>query len=117
TTVIGKVDELNFKAIGKQIVFLGWKIVYEELKDESSSKKTDEEDKILPLFTVGETGPHEPFIHKGKTSPPKYFTEATLLRAMESAGKLVENEDMRELMKENGIGRPSTRASIIETLF
>ncbi|MFM7472930.1 MAG: DNA topoisomerase, partial [Crocinitomicaceae bacterium] len=75
TTVIGKVDELNFKAIGKQIVFLGWKIVYEELKDESSSKKTDEEDKILPLFTVGETGPHEPFIHKGKTSPPKYFTE------------------------------------------
>ncbi|MFM7758134.1 MAG: DNA topoisomerase 3 [Crocinitomicaceae bacterium] len=117
TTVIGKVDELNFKAIGKQIVFLGWKIVYEELKDESSSKKTDEEDKILPLFTVGETGPHEPFIHKGKTSPPKYFTEATLLRAMESAGKLVENEEMRELMKENGIGRPSTRASIIETLF
>ncbi|MFM7466670.1 MAG: DNA topoisomerase, partial [Crocinitomicaceae bacterium] len=87
------------------------------LKDESSTKKTDEEDKILPLFTVGETGPHEPFIHKGKTSPPKYFTEATLLRAMESAGKLVENEEMRELMKENGIGRPSTRASIIETLF
>lgn len=117
TTVIGKVDELNFKATGKQLVFLGWKSVYEELKDESSSKKTDEEDKILPLFTVGETGPHEPFIHKGKTSPPKYFTEATLLRAMESAGKLVENEEMRELMKENGIGRPSTRASIIETLF
>jgi len=117
TTVIGKVDELNFKATGKQLVFLGWKSVYEELKDESSSKKTDEEDKILPLFTVGETGPHEPFIHKGKTSPPKYFTEATLLRAMESAGKLVENEEMREIMKENGIGRPSTRASIIETLF
>lgn len=117
TTVIGKVDELNFKATGKQLVFLGWKSVYEELKDESSSKKTDEEEKILPLFTVGETGPHEPFIHKGKTSPPKYFTEATLLRAMESAGKLVENEEMRELMKENGIGRPSTRASIIETLF
>ncbi|HBW85983.1 MAG TPA: DNA topoisomerase III [Crocinitomicaceae bacterium] len=117
TTVIGKVDELNFKAIGKQLVFIGWKTVYEELKDESSSKKTDEEDKILPLFTVGEIGPHEPFIHKGKTSPPKYFTEATLLRAMESAGKLVENEEMRELMKENGIGRPSTRASIIETLF
>ncbi|MFM8242276.1 MAG: DNA topoisomerase, partial [Crocinitomicaceae bacterium] len=114
TTVIGKVDELNFKATGKQLIFLGWKSVYEELKDESSSKKTDEEDKTLPLFTVGETGPHEPFIHKGKTSPPKYFTEATLLRAMESAGKLVENEDMRELMKENGIGRPSTRASIIE---
>ncbi len=117
TTVLGKVDELNFKASGKQLVYLGWKFVYEELKDESSSKKTDEEDKIIPLFAVGETGPHEPFIHKGKTSPPKYYTEATLLRAMESAGKLVENEEMRELMKENGIGRPSTRASIIETLF
>ncbi len=117
TTVLGKVDELNFKATGKQLVYLGWKFVYEELKDESSSKKTDEEDKIIPLFAVGETGPHEPFIHKGKTSPPKYYTEATLLRAMESAGKLVENEEMRELMKENGIGRPSTRASIIETLF
>ncbi len=117
TSVLGKVDELNFKASGKQLVYLGWKFVYEELKDESSSKKTDEEDKIIPLFAVGETGPHEPFIHKGKTSPPKYYTEATLLRAMESAGKLVENEEMRELMKENGIGRPSTRASIIETLF
>jgi DNA topoisomerase III len=117
TTVLGKVDELNFKATGKQLVYLGWKFVYEELKDESSSKKTDEEDKIIPLFAVGESGPHEPFIHKGKTSPPKYYTEATLLRAMESAGKLVENEEMRELMKENGIGRPSTRASIIETLF
>ena len=117
TTVLGKVDELNFKASGKQLVYLGWKFVYEELKDESSSKKTDEEDKIIPLFAVGESGPHEPFIHKGKTSPPKYYTEATLLRAMESAGKLVENEEMRELMKENGIGRPSTRASIIETLF
>ncbi|MBM3160034.1 MAG: DNA topoisomerase 3 [Bacteroidetes bacterium] len=117
TTVSGKVDELNFKATGKQLVYSGWKFVYEELKDESSSNKTDEEDKILPLFNVGETGPHEPFIHKGKTSPPKYYTEATLLRAMESSGKLVENEEMRELMKENGIGRPSTRASIIETLF
>lgn len=123
TTVLGKVDQLVFKATGKQIIEKGWRLVYEDLKikDESKSKAEskgkDEEEKILPTFHEGESGPHEPFIHKGKTSPPKPYTEATLLRAMESAGKMVENEEMRELMKENGIGRPSTRASIIETLF
>ena len=126
TTVLGKVDALLFKATGKQIISLGWREVYEDLKeekvDEAEAKELkkepkETEEKILPIFEKGESGPHTPEIHKGKTSPPKYYTEATLLRAMETAGKLVENEDMRELMKENGIGRPSTRANIIETLF
>jgi DNA topoisomerase-3 len=126
TTVLGKVDALIFKATGKQIISLGWREVYEDLKeekvDEAEAKEIkkepkETEEKILPIFVKGESGPHTPEIHKGKTSPPKYYTEATLLRAMETAGKLVENEEMRELMKENGIGRPSTRANIIETLF
>ena len=126
TTVLGKVDALLFKATGKQIISLGWREVYEDLKeekvDEAEAKELkkepkETEEKILPIFEKGESGPHTPEIHKGKTSPPKYYTEATLLRAMETAGKLVENEEMRELMKENGIGRPSTRANIIETLF
>ena len=126
TTVLGKVDTLLFKATGKQIISLGWREVYEDLKeekvDEAEAKELkkepkETEEKILPIFVKGESGAHTPAIHKGKTSPPKYYTEATLLRAMETAGKLVENEEMRELMKENGIGRPSTRANIIETLF
>ena len=119
TTVLGKVDQLVFKATGKQIIEKGWRVVYEDLKakEEPKSKVKEEEEKILPIFQEGESGPHEPMIHKGKTSPPKPYTEATLLRAMETAGKMVDNEEMREVMKENGIGRPSTRASIIETLF
>jgi DNA topoisomerase-3 len=123
TTVLGKVDQLTFKATGKQIIEKGWRVVYEDLKikeeskSKADSKVKEEEEKILPIFQEGESGPHEPFVHKGKTTPPKPYTEATLLRAMETAGKMVDNEEMRELMKENGIGRPSTRASIIETLF
>ena len=126
TTVLGKVDALVFKATGKQIISKGWREVYDDLKEEKMDdaeakelKKDpkEAEEKILPIFEKGESGPHTPEIHKGKTSPPKYYTEASLLRAMETAGKLVENEEMRELMKENGIGRPSTRANIIETLF
>ena len=123
TTVLGKVDQLVFKATGKQIIEKGWRVVYEDLKIKeeaksiADSKGKEEEEKILPIFREGESGPHEPYVHKGKTSPPKPYTEATLLRAMETAGKMVENEEMRELMKDNGIGRPSTRASIIETLF
>lgn len=113
TTVLGKVGDLEFKATGKQILKLGWREVYE---DQSESKSKDEE-KIMPHFEEGEKGPHEPYIHEGKTSPPKHYTEATLLRAMETAGKQVDDEEMRELMKDNGIGRPSTRANIIETLF
>ena len=116
TTVLGKVDELIFKATGKQILESGWRVLYQNDKKEEEDKKSDEEN-TLPLFVKGESGPHEPFIHQGKTSPPKHYTEATLLRAMETAGKLVEDEEMRDMLKLNGIGRPSTRANIIETLF
>ena len=112
TTVLGKVNQLEFKATGKQILSPGWRVIYDENKKEQS-----EEERIMPTFVEGESGPHEPFVHQGKTSPPKPHTEATLLRAMETAGKQVEDEEMRELLKDNGIGRPSTRANIIETLF
>ena len=104
--------ELNFKdylALGEGELV----IVY--AKDKKDDEK--EEEKIMPIFEIGEKGPHKPFIHKGKTTPPKHYTEATLLRGMETAGRQVDDEEMRELMKENGIGRPSTRANIIETLF
>ncbi|MDG2505559.1 MAG: DNA topoisomerase 3 [Crocinitomicaceae bacterium] len=121
TTVIGKVEKLEFKTSGKQIISLGWRAVYKEdsktESTENSKKKPETKEVVLPNFEKGESGPHEPIIHEGKTSPPKYFTEATLLRRMETAGKFVENDEMRDLMKENGIGRPSTRANIIETLF
>jgi len=80
-------------------------------------KETEEDEKTLPLFVKGESGPHEPTLAEKWTSPPKPYTEATLLRAMETAGKLVDNDELREALKENGIGRPSTRAAIIETLF
>lgn len=113
TTVLGKVDNLEFKATGKQILEPGWRVLYASKK----SDKSKSEEAIMPHFEEGEKGPHEPVVHKGKTSPPKHFTEATLLRSMESAGRQVEDEEMRELMKDNGIGRPSTRANIIETLF
>lgn len=116
TTVLGKVDELTFKTTGRQILDPGWRVLYKQEKKEEEENKSEEE-KSLPLFHEGETGPHEPFIHKGKTTPPKPFTEATLLRAMETAGKLVDDEEMRDMLKLNGIGRPSTRANIIETLF
>ncbi|WP_276482538.1 type IA DNA topoisomerase [Paraflavitalea pollutisoli] len=115
TTVLGKVGQVAFKVTGKQILEPGWKEVY--ANDKPEPKEGEDEERILPVFTVGESGPHTPRIHKGKTSPPKAFTEATLLRAMETAGKQVDDEDLRELLKDNGIGRPSTRANIIETLF
>lgn len=115
TTVLGKVGQVPFKVTGKQILEPGWKEVY--ANDVKEKKEGEEEEKILPHFEVGENGPHTPRIHQGKTTPPKAFTEATLLRAMETAGKQVDDEEMRELLKDNGIGRPSTRANIIETLF
>jgi DNA topoisomerase-3 len=115
TTVLGSVGKVEFKATGKQILDPGWRIVY--AGDQTSKKENNEEEKVMPLFVEGEKGPHEPKVHQGKTSPPKPYTEATLLRAMETAGKQVEDEEMRELLKDNGIGRPSTRANIIETLF
>lgn len=119
TTVMGKVDEVEFKVSGKEILEPGWRNVYskdDEKDEDEDAKKTDEE-RTLPTFTVGETGSHIPTLTEKWTTPPKYYTEATLLRAMETAGKFVENEELRAALKENGIGRPSSRAGIIETLF
>ena len=112
TTVLGEAALVPFKVTGKQILSPGWKAVFNE-----KSEEEDKEEKNLPLFSVGESGPHEPSLHAKQTTPPKPYTEATLLRAMETAGKLIDNEELREALKENGIGRPSTRAAIIETLF
>ncbi len=116
TTVLGEAAEVPFKVTGKQILEPGWRIVFSKEKD-SETDKNPEEDNILPEFVKGESGPHEPALSEKWTQPPKYYTEATLLRAMETAGKLVDNEELRDALKENGIGRPSTRAAIIETLF
>ncbi len=114
TTVIGKADDVKFKTTGKEIIEPGWKIVFDFGK--TTNKKSDDRS-ILPTFEEGEKGPHEPSFLEKQTKPPSQFTEASLLRAMETAGKHVDNEELRDLMKENGIGRPSTRANIIETLF
>lgn len=114
TTVEAKVGEVGFKTSGKVITSPGWRAV---LVPEQEESKGGEEDTTLPVFTVGESGPHTPALQKKNTQPPKHYTEGTLLRAMESAGKLVDDETLREALKENGIGRPSTRAAIIETLF
>ena len=118
TTVLGKVEDVEFKTSGKQILVPGWREVIKPVKQEEEKKEEQEdEEKTLPIFTKGEHGPHQPQLAEKWTSPPKPYTEATLLRAMETAGKLVDDESLREVMKENGIGRPSTRAAIIETLF
>lgn len=116
TTVLGKVGKVEFKVTGKQILKPGWRIVFgAEPKDPDA--EVPEEEGVLPEFVKGESGPHTPTLGEKWTQPPKPFTEATLLRAMETAGKLVENDELRDALKENGIGRPSTRAAIIETLF
>ena len=115
TTVIGKAADVNFKTTGKEILSKGWRIVFES-KDNSTSSNTAQ-DQMLPAFVKGEKGPHEPSFLEKQTKPPNQFTEASLLRAMETAGKQVDDDELRDLMKENGIGRPSTRANIIETLF
>jgi DNA topoisomerase-3 len=124
TTVLGKVEDVEFKTSGKQILVPGWREVIKPVKQEeenpstgSGTKEGEDEEKTLPIFEKGEHGPHQPQLAEKWTSPPKPYTEATLLRAMETAGKLVDDESLREVMKENGIGRPSTRAAIIETLF
>ena len=118
TTVLGKVEEVEFKTSGKQILVPGWREVIKPVKQEEEKKEgQEEEERTLPIFEKGEHGPHQPQLAEKWTSPPKPYTEATLLRAMETAGKLVDDESLREVMKENGIGRPSTRAAIIETLF
>jgi DNA topoisomerase-3 len=116
TTVVGKAADVEFKAVGKVIESPGWRTLFAgEAAD--SDKASDGDDRIMPPFTVGESGPHQPALQQKTTQPPKYYTEGTLLRAMESAGKTVDDDELREAMKENGIGRPSTRAAIIETLF
>ena len=116
TTVLGKVGKVDFKVTGKQILKPGWRVVFGAEQKDPDAELTEEEG-VLPDFTKGETGPHKPLLKETWTTPPKPYTEATLLRAMETAGKLVDNDDLRDALKENGIGRPSTRAAIIETLF
>ena len=127
TTVTAKVDKTTFRATGKVIIDPGWKLVYAgdrknedpTVKEDSSEKddNNDENSGRLPVFTKGEEGPHSPRLVKKTTQPPKYFTEGTLLKAMETAGAMVDDEELRESLKANGIGRPSTRAAIIEILY
>lgn len=120
TTVLGEAGDVEFKATGKEILEPGWRVVRgtsENSEYSENSESSEKEEKTLPTFTKGESGPHQPTLTEKQTTPPPYYTEATLLRAMETAGKFVENEELRAAMKENGIGRPSSRASIIETLF
>ncbi len=119
TTVLGEVDSIEFKVTGKEILEPGWRVVREKGAENSENSENTEntEEKTLPTFEKGESGPHKPTLTEKMTTPPPYYTEATLLRAMETAGKFVEDEELRAAMKENGIGRPSSRASIIETLF
>lgn len=116
TTVLGQAADVPFKTTGKEILTRGWRVVFDDQSSDTKKESTTKKD-ILPNFIEGEKGPHEPSFLEKETKPPRNFTEASLLRAMETAGKQVDDEEMRELMKENGIGRPSTRASIIETLF
>ncbi len=122
TTVLGEVDGIEFKVTGKEILEPGWRVVREEVRSkkedgDDDEKKQDDEERTLPTFVKGESGEHTPTLTEKMTTPPPYYNEASLLRAMETAGKFVEDETLRAAMKENGIGRPSSRASIIETLF
>ena len=138
TTVLGEVEKVGFKVTGKQILEPGWRVVFttpavrentvkplqsavqtkeNDSSDSSAEEKEGDEERTLPTFIAGESGPHQPDLAEKWTQPPKPYTEATLLRAMETAGKLVEDDELRDALKENGIGRPSTRAAIIETLF
>lgn len=117
TLVEAMVGTVPFKTSGKQILEMGWRAIYASDKKKNDAEPHDAEEKEIPLFELGEKGVHEPHIHHGKTTPPKHYTEATLLRAMETAGRQIEDEELRESLKNNGIGRPSTRANIIETLY
>ena len=128
TTVLAKAGEIDFKVTGREVLKPGWRVVFENVQsdnvqstkdnsDDAENSENSENSKSLPAFVKGESGAHEPVLKEKTTTPPKYYTEATLLRAMETAGKTVENEELRDAMKENGIGRPSTRAAIIEKLY
>lgn len=133
TTVLGKVEDVEFKVSGKEILEPGWRTIYAQqstatqqqistsqpnnTQPSSDDDDKQDEERTLPTFVKGESGPHTPTLTEKWTTPPKYYTEATLLRAMETAGKFVDDETLRAALKENGIGRPSSRAGIIETLF
>ncbi len=117
TTVLGMVIDYEFKATGKVILEEGWRVLYPKKETDKEENAEADQEQLMPIFVKGETGKHTPDLLEKMTQPPKMLTEATLLRAMETAGKQMEDEELRELMKENGIGRPSTRANIIETLF
>ena len=119
TTVLGIVDQTKFKATGRVVLDQGWKAVYAKDNADADDDKSDKEETTqeMPKFHKGESGPHKPRLNKKTTQPPKLYTEGTLLKAMETAGSQVEDEDLREALKANGIGRPSTRAAIIETLY
>ena len=122
TTVLAKAGEIDFRVTGREVIKPGWRAVFDDNDDQENSDTADNQDntdnaKSLPSFTKGESGPHIPQLKEKTTTPPKYYTEATLLRAMETAGKTVDNDELREAMKENGLGRPSTRAAIIEKLY
>ena len=123
TTVVGEADGIEFKTTGKQILDMGWRVIFAKaptnLPDGMGENDVDpsEEERTLPTFKKGESGSHEPKLDEKWTQPPRPYTEATLLRAMETAGKFVDNDELRDALKANGIGRPSTRAAIIETLF
>ena len=117
TTVMGEVDKIEFRVTGKQILEPGWRVVFAKDVKDPTEEKEEEDENVLPTFVKGESGPHIPDLNEKWTQPPRPYTEATLLRAMETAGKLVDNDELRDALKENGIGRPSTRAAIIETLF
>ena len=117
TTVMGEGDKIEFKVSGKQILEPGWRVVFAKDVKDTTEEKEEEDENVLPAFVKGESGPHVPDLNEKWTQPPRPYTEATLLRAMETAGKLVDNDELRDALKENGIGRPSTRAAIIETLF
>lgn len=117
TTVMGEAEGIDFKTSGKQILDPGWRVVFGTPSLEEKEEKETDSEKVLPAFHKGESGPHVPDLAEKWTQPPRPYTEATLLRAMETAGKLVDNDELRDALKENGIGRPSTRAAIIETLF
>lgn len=123
TTILAKAGEIDFKVTGRQILKMGWREVFskeentEQPANNTENSSNNTEQKMLPSFVQGESGPHQPQLQEKTTTPPKFYTEATLLRAMETAGKTVDDEELRDAMKENGIGRPSTRAAIIEKLF
>lgn len=117
TVVKAHADKTGFKTTGKVITDQGWRKVYAGTNAKETTDSGEDDDRILPEFKVGESGPHEPQLAKRTTKPPKYYTEGTLLKAMETAGSTVEDEELRDALKANGIGRPSTRAAIIETLY